>query len=70
MDPQIEPLTISIDMAARYLNVSRGLAYSMARQKRLPVIRCGKRMLVPKKIFFEDFLSGAWTADKDGGNEK
>jgi excisionase family DNA binding protein len=43
-----EKLTMNLAEAARRLGISRGLAYSLAAQGRLPVIRLGeKRMLVP-----------------------
>ncbi|WP_029108698.1 helix-turn-helix domain-containing protein [Mycobacterium sp. URHD0025] len=42
------PPTVSIDTAAEYLGVSRGFAYTMARQGNLPVIRLSNtRMRVP-----------------------
>lgn len=41
-------LTISVEEAARRIGVSRGLAYSLCRQGRLPVVRFGKRILVSK----------------------
>lgn len=41
-----EVLCISVPAAGRLLGVSRGTAYSMARMKQLPVVRCGVRRLV------------------------
>ena len=41
-------LTIDIPECARLLGISRGMAYEMAAQGRLPVIRLGpRRMVVP-----------------------
>ena len=41
-------LTVDIwPTAARMLGVSRGVAYEMARTGQLPVIRCGRRLVVP-----------------------
>lgn len=37
------------------LGVSRALAYQMANNGQLPVIRCGHRLLIPLKAF-EDML--------------
>lgn len=48
-----ERLTMTITEAARYLGISRGLAYEMARQNRLPIIKYGRRQLIPRKPFFE-----------------
>jgi excisionase family DNA binding protein len=41
-------LTITVEEAAKLLGISRGLAYEMARIGRLPAIRFGKRLVVPK----------------------
>lgn len=42
------PPTLSIEQAAKYLGVSRGYAYGMAREGRLPTIQLGeKRKRVP-----------------------
>jgi excisionase family DNA binding protein len=43
-----EKLTMTLTEAAKRLGISRGLAYSLAAQGGLPVIRLGeKRLLVP-----------------------
>jgi excisionase family DNA binding protein len=39
--------TITIEEAARYLQVGRNQAYQAAHKGELPVIRIGKRLLVP-----------------------
>ncbi len=39
--------TVDVGDAARILNVSRGAAYAAAREGRLPVLRFGRRMVVP-----------------------
>jgi excisionase family DNA binding protein len=43
-----ERLTVSIEKAARLLGISRAAAYVYAREGKLPVIRLGSRVLVPK----------------------
>jgi excisionase family DNA binding protein len=48
-----EPLTISVEDAARLLGISRGLAYEAARRGELPVIRVGRRLLVPRQRLLE-----------------
>ena len=40
--------TVTVGEAGRILGISRGLAYEMAKQNRLPIIRLGRRMVVPK----------------------
>ncbi len=42
------PPTVSVEVAAKYLGVSRPYAYQMAREGRLPVIHLGpRRVRVP-----------------------
>ncbi len=41
-------LTMSIEEAAEALGIGRALAYELARTGEIPVIRLGRRMLVPK----------------------
>ena len=41
-------LCLSIPETARMLGISRGLAYELARSGQIPVLRLGKRLLVPK----------------------
>lgn len=42
------PATMTVDEAARVLGISRGLAYEGAHRGEIPVIRVGRRMLVPR----------------------
>lgn len=66
-------LTLTVEEAAKTLGISRGTAYQLAREGRLPVVRAGeRRLLVPIKGL-NDFLEGKWqpaqsgvTADKRG----
>ena len=41
-------LVLTVEEAARLLRISRGLAYEMVRTGRLPSIRLGRRLLVPR----------------------
>jgi len=41
-------LCISVPEAARMLGVSRNFCYELVKQKQIPVIRFGKRILIPK----------------------
>ena len=45
---KVERLTLTVDEAAHLLGISRGLAYELARCGQLPVVRLGRRLLVPK----------------------
>jgi excisionase family DNA binding protein len=53
-----EKLTISVEEAGAMLGISRALAYQMANTGKLPILRFGKRMLVPRKAF-ENMLANA-----------
>jgi len=46
-----EKLTMTIDEASVLLGIGRSLAYQMAHNGQLPVIRLGKRLLVSRKAF-------------------
>ena len=43
-----EKLTLNVNEAATVLGISRGLAYQLIQEKRLPTIKLGKRLLIPK----------------------
>ena len=43
------PATLSVEEAAQLLGISRSLAYEAARDGALPVIRVGRRLLVPRR---------------------
>jgi excisionase family DNA binding protein len=45
----MEKLTVTVAEAGKILGVSRSLAYQMANNGQLPVIRCGKRWLVSRR---------------------
>ena len=58
-----ECLTISVDAAARILGISRGLAYSMIHEKRIPALHFGRCIRVPRYAL-EQLLSVQDTDDK------
>jgi excisionase family DNA binding protein len=43
-----ERLTISVEEAAKICGISRGLAYSMVHQKKIPALRFGRVIRVPR----------------------
>lgn len=43
-----ERLCLSVPEAAKLLGISRGLAYELAGSGQLPVVRLGRRLLVPR----------------------
>ena len=55
-----ERLCLSVPETAKVLGISRGLAYELARSGELPVVRFGRRLLVPK-IALERMLNQAQT---------
>lgn len=54
----VERETLSVPEAAKVLGISRGLAYEMARVGKLPTIRFGKRLVVPRRAL-ERLLEGS-----------
>jgi excisionase family DNA binding protein len=52
-------LTVSVEDAARMLGISRGAAYTHARDGSLPTIKLGKRLLVPKAALEKMLSAGA-----------
>jgi excisionase family DNA binding protein len=47
-DPQTISLTVSVTEAARLLGIGRTLAYDLVTRGELPVVRLGRRVLVPR----------------------
>lgn len=41
-------LTLTVSEAAKMLGISRGLAYQMVKMGKIPSVRFGKRVLVPR----------------------
>ena len=58
MEAPIERKTMTITEASEVLGVSRNKAYEAARRGQIPVIRIGKRLLVPRAAL-ERMLQGA-----------
>jgi excisionase family DNA binding protein len=46
-----KPATISVEEAGRRLGVGRNSAYEAAHRGEIPVIKIGKRLLVPRAAF-------------------
>jgi excisionase family DNA binding protein len=59
-------LTITVEEAGELLGVSRGAAYGAANRGEIPVIRIGRRLLVPKKTF-ERMFDHLLVADRRAG---
>jgi excisionase family DNA binding protein len=71
-------LTITVSEAARLLGIGRGLAYEMARTGKLPALRFGKRLVIPRKAIerllqepiSQEFLPSDSTPEKDNQTDK
>lgn len=48
MTPTTVPLTMSVPEAGRILGIGRNAAYAAAASGQLPVIRIGRKILVPR----------------------
>lgn len=46
-------ITLSVEDVANVLGVSRATAYNLANSKGFPILRIGKRMVVPKAAFIK-----------------
>jgi excisionase family DNA binding protein len=62
----MERQTLTVEEAARALGIGRNTAYEAVRQGTLPVVRIGKRYLVPRAAL-QAMLSGAVTSAVTGG---
>ena len=59
-----ERATLTIPEVGRILGIGRQTAYEMARQGKIPVLRLGKKLLVPK-VALERMLAEAGQAEGD-----
>ena len=46
---QTEKLTLTVDETAKILGIGRQLAYNRVKTGEIPVIKIGRRLLVPRK---------------------
>ncbi|MCK4388185.1 MAG: helix-turn-helix domain-containing protein [Dehalococcoidia bacterium] len=46
---ETEKLTLTVDEAAKILGIGRQLAYNRVKTGEIPVIKIGRRLLVPRK---------------------
>ncbi len=44
-----EPMLLTVNEAARLLRISRNLCYDLVAQGRLPHVRLGRRILIPRQ---------------------
>ncbi len=67
MRPEGPPDVLTIAEAARRLRIGRNGAYEAARRGELPVVRIGRRLLVPRAAL-DHLLGGDRVTDGDGGH--
>jgi excisionase family DNA binding protein len=58
----VQRLTLSVTEVAEVLGVSRAHAYMLVRDGRIPSLRLGRRLVVPRKAL-EAFLDSAGSDD-------
>ena len=63
-------LTLSVEQTARVLGISRGLAYQMAREGKIPTLRFGKRIVVPRKAIERLLQEPGVAKSNDSGSDK
>lgn len=47
-DGMTQPATMTVEEAGRTLGIGRALAYELARRGEIPVVRLGRRLVVPR----------------------
>lgn len=56
--PETTPATISVEAAAQMLGIGRSLAYELARQGRIPALRLGRRLVIPRAALLNLLAAG------------
>lgn len=63
----MKPETLTVEEAAKLLRIGRNSAYEAARRGELPVVRIGRRLLVPR-VALERLLGGPAGLDLQAEN--
>ena len=64
MTPE-EGLTWTVPEVARLLGIGRGLAYELVQQGRLPALRLGRRLVVPRAALTRMLAGGVGASSPD-----
>lgn len=56
------PDVMKVDEVAKFLRINRGLVYEMVRQKKIPAIRLGRAIRIPKLAVVK-LVNGGGSAD-------
>jgi excisionase family DNA binding protein len=62
----VEKATLTVDQAAKVLGVGRASAYAAIARGEVPVVRIGRRILVPRRAL-ERLLAGSSAAEGADG---
>ena len=62
-----ESLTMTVEEAAAVLGISRNLAYEAAQDGRIPAIRIGRRLLVPRRALERLLEAPNYSQDESSG---
>jgi excisionase family DNA binding protein len=69
----MERLCITVPEAAKMLGISRNFCYELVKQKQLPVVKFGKRLLIPRaaliKMLEQQGVATIQKAKSEAGNE-
>ncbi len=57
MNNDISPLTYTVEEVADLLGIGRSLAYDMVARHTIPVLRLGRRLVVPRAAFQQWLLT-------------
>ncbi len=60
------PLALTVEQAAKMLNISRNLAYDLVRQGRIPSLRMGRIIRVPRSRLEEWMERDGLAEPRDG----
>lgn len=60
------PLALTVEQAAKVLNISRNLAYELVRQRRIPSLRMGRIIRVPRSRLEEWMERDGLAEPRDG----
>lgn len=64
-----ESLVYDVPTTGKLLNLSRATAYSLVNQGVIPSLRCGKKIIIPRKAL-EEFLASAGSKSKIGNDKR
>ncbi|WP_066639194.1 helix-turn-helix domain-containing protein [Desulfolucanica intricata] len=47
------PMIMTVELTAQVLGLNKGTVYEMIRQKRIPAVKVGRRLLVPRDALLD-----------------